>query len=107
MLEKRRHRRVEIDLPVILRHGGRLLPATMLNLSCGGMLLRAEGKDISSEGPVEVIFDLGEYGKDLSMRGRITRMTPASEEADMGVQFTNLFSVSHKAIQEYLRKNLN
>lgn len=107
MLEKRRHRRVAVNVPVILRHGGRLLPATMMNLSCGGMLLRTEGSDISAEGPVEVIFDLGEYGKDISMRGRITRLDTASEEADMGVQFTNLFSISHKAIQEYLRKNLN
>ncbi|HPM41394.1 MAG TPA: PilZ domain-containing protein [bacterium] len=107
MLEKRRHRRVAVDLPVVLRHKGRLLPATIMNLSCGGMLLRAEGKGIAPEGSVEVIFDLGEFGRDLSMRGRIARFDSADEKADMGVEFTNLFSLSHKAVQEYLRKNLN
>jgi len=107
MLEKRRYRRVSMDLPVVLRHKGRLLPATMLNLSCGGMLLKAEGKEIAPEGSVEVIFDLGEYGRDISMRGQVARFEAGDNTANMGVQFTNLFSLSHKAVQEYLRKNLN
>lgn len=107
MLEKRRHRRLDVDLPVILRHKGRLLPATILNLSCGGMCLRADAEEISENGNVEVIFDLGEEKRDLSLRGRITRIETAAETSTVGVQFTNLFSLSHKAIEEYLRKHQN
>lgn len=107
MLEKRRYRRLDVSLPVTLRHNGRLLPATMLNVSCGGMYLKAEATDFSSDTPIEVIFDLGGEKRDLSMRGRITRVEAGGEDANVGVQFTNLFSLSHKAIQEYLRKNLN
>ena len=107
MLEKRRYRRLDVNLPVTLRHNGRLLPATMLNVSCGGMHLKAEAADLTSDGAIEVIFDLGGEKRDLSMRGRITRVEAGAEEANVGVEFTNLFSLSHKAIQEYLRKNLN
>lgn len=105
MLEKRRHRRLDVDLPVILRYKGRLLPATILNLSCGGMCLRAEGEGIAADGNVEVIFDLGEERRDLSLRGRVTRVEETADAASMGVQFTNLFSASHRAVEEYLRKN--
>ena len=107
MLEKRRTRRLDVNLPVILRHRGRLLPATALNMSCGGMCIRAEGSELASEEPVEIIFDLEEGQKDLSVRGRITRVETETDAASIGVQFTNLFSVSHKAIAEYLKKNLN
>lgn len=105
MLEKRRHRRLNVDLPVILRHKGRLLPATILNVSCGGMYLRAEAGDIAADGNVEVIFDLGEEQRDLSLRGRITRIEPAPDATHVGVQFTNLFSLGHKAIEEYLQRH--
>ena len=107
MTEKRLYRRIDLELPVVLRHGGRLLPATMLNLSCGGMRLRSDVKDIEKGGPVEVIFDLGEHGKDLSLRGRVTRVEGSEDSSDVGVEFTNLFSLSHRAIQEYLRTNFN
>ena len=107
MLEKRRHRRLEVDLPVILRYKGRLLPATMLNISCGGMLLRAEDPQILNDAQVEVIFDLDKKEKDISVRGKILRATPTQDTTNIGVQFTNLFSMGNRSIEEYLGKNLN
>lgn len=107
MLEKRRYQRLEIDLPVILRYDGRLLPATILNISCGGVCLRASETAFLNKAPVEIIFDLNEKQRDISMSGTITRVDPSPDAANVGIQFTNLFSLSYKTIQEYLGKNLN
>ena len=107
MDEKRRHKRLNIALPVILRSGGRIIPATALNLSCGGMYIRADEPGVASEKPVEVIFDLTEDDKDVAMRGNVTRIEDAKGHTGLGIQFTNLFSLSHKAIERYLRNNLN
>ena len=107
MEERRRHKRLNISLPVILRHGGRIIPATALNISCGGMFIRAEQAGVTGDGPVEVIFDLTEGEKDVSMRGNITRTEDSSGHTNLGVQFTNLFSLAHKAIERYLRNTLN
>jgi Tfp pilus assembly protein PilZ len=79
----------------------------MLNLSCGGVFIRTEGRQVASDTPVELIFDLGEKAKDISMRGRVIRVESGKEGTDVGVEFTNLFSLSHKTVQEYLGKNLN
>ncbi len=109
MKEKRRHERVEVDLPVILRHSGKLIPATVLNISCGGMYIRAYDAKIDSSHPVEIIFDLSEEQRDVAMRGQITRLEEreVQNHIDIGVQFTSLFSLSHKAIEQYVNKNLN
>ena len=110
MKEKRRHERLEIDLPVILRHAGRLIPATAVNVSCGGMFIQTLHNDLLRDHTVEVIFDLGQEQRDVSMRGQITRVEGEGEGpggCGIGVQFTNLFSLSHKAIEQYLHKNLN
>lgn len=107
MIEKRRTPRLSVNLPVILRHQGRLIPATALNISCGGMSIRAEDTEITSESPVEIIFDIGEI-KDISLRGQVTRIDSATQETvDLGLRFTNLFSIGHKTVEEYVRKNLN
>ncbi len=107
MDERRRHKRLNISLPVILRYRGRIIPATALNISCGGMFIRAEQPSHKGDGPVEVIFDLTEGEKDVSMRGNITRTEDSTGHTDLGVQFTNLFSMAHKAIERHLRNNLN
>ena len=108
MKEKRRHERLAIDLPVILRHAGRLIPATAVNVSCGGMFIQTMHHDLLRDHTVEVIFDLGQDQRDVSMRGQIMRVEPSGTEGSgIGIQFTNLFSLSHKAIEQYLHKNLN
>ena len=107
MEERRRHKRLQISLPVILRHEGRIIPATALNISCGGMYIRADESGIEGTKPVEVIFDLGEQDKDIAMRGNITRSESSADHTGLGVQFTNLFSLSHKAIDRYLKNHLN
>jgi len=105
--ERRHSQRIDVSLPVTLRLGGRLLPATALNISSGGMCLRSTEKIIVSDSPVEVIFDLDQEKRDIAMMGKITRVTSEGKEATLGVQFTNLFSLNRKAIDEYLGKHLH
>ena len=110
MREKRRHKRLDLALPVILRCGGRLIPATMLNLSCGGARIRAEETDFSENAPVELIFDLNNQTYDISMRGNIVHSAedPTAQTGCIaGVQFAGVISDSHKAVEDYLKKNLN
>ena len=110
MIETRRYQRLPVKLPVTIRCQGRLIPATMLNLSCGGACVRADGIDLSSDLPVELVFDFESGQRDVSMRGRIVHTQQDSDgmpAAHAGIRFSNLFSVGHKAIQDFLRKNLN
>ena len=107
MKDKRRHPRLKLDLPIVLRHAGRLIPATALNISCGGMYVSTNLADIVDNAPVEVIFDLDEKSKDISLRGRVARVETKGDATGFGMQFTNLFSTGRKTIQEYINKNLN
>jgi hypothetical protein len=110
MIEKRRYQRLAVKLPVTLRYRGRLIPATMLNLSCGGACIRTDNVDFDDDSPVEIVFDLENDKSDISMRGNVVHQRPETagkKERTAGVRFSNLFSDGHKAVQEYLRKNLN
>jgi c-di-GMP-binding flagellar brake protein YcgR len=107
MFEKRRYIRLPVNMPVILRHGGRIIPATMLNISCGGMYLCVENSTVSSDQPVEIIFDLDENERDISMRGQITHVEDADDGKGVGIQFTNIFSLNHKTIQQFVNRHLN
>lgn len=110
MLEKRRYQRLPVKLPVTLRYRGRLIPATMLNLSCGGACIRTENVDLSVDSQVEIVFDLESQKTDISMRGNVVHSVAESAETKgrtSGIRFSNLFSDGHKAVQEFLRKNLN
>lgn len=107
MSEKRRYTRLDVKLPVILRHSGRIIPATALNISSGGMYLEVDKSQIINGSPVEVILDLDSVNRDVSMRGQITRVEDMDDQKGIGVQFTNIFSLSHKTVQRYVNENLN
>jgi hypothetical protein len=105
-MEKRRHPRVEINLPVTVRHKGKLIPATAVNVSCGGMYLVTEGGALSEDSSVEVTFDLNGETRDVSLCGVVSRVE-GTERPHVGVQFGSFFSAGHKALREFLRKHLS
>lgn len=108
MDDKRRFKRLDVRLPVTLRYGGRLIPATTLNISSGGVCLDLENlevEDIEND-KVELVIDLSSETKDVSIRGEVTRV----EQADgrkLGIKFTNLFTVGHQTLEKFINKNLN
>lgn len=106
-MERRRYPRLAVDLPVTMRYKGRLIPATMLNVSCGGMHIRTEGENIAGCASIEVVFDLPDRKKDVSVLGQIIRMESQKKTTKLGVRFSNLYSMSHKTLQEFINKNLN
>lgn len=104
--ERREYPRLDVHLPVILRYLGRLIPATALNVSCGGMMLTADHGNVTTSAPVEVIFDLSEQERDVTLRGEIIRIA-GEGDPKVGIKFTNLYAVGHKALERYLnRRNL-
>ena len=94
-----------IDLPVTIRSGGQLIPATVTNISCGGMFLTMDVADIAENSTVEVTFDLDNENRDLSLSGIVARVESKGPQG-VGVQFGNFFSASHKILREFLRKQL-
>jgi len=102
-MERRRFKRLSVDLPVTLRYRGRLIPATALNISCGGMCLSTEHPEIIGDDDIEVILDLSLAEVDVSVRGRIVRIA-AGVKKNVGVQFTNLYSIGHQAIEKFIQK---
>lgn len=106
-VDRRQFPRLDVDLPVILRHNGRLIPATALNISCGGMFLSTENPNITESGNVEVIFDLATGERDVSMRGTIVRVETGRKTQKLAVKFTNLYTVGHQILERFIKKHLN
>jgi len=106
--EKRRFKRLDVKFPVTLRFHGRLIPATALNISCGGVCLNVEDAEIALSGnkKVEVIMDLSRDEQDISIRGEVTRIEAGSDPR-IGVKFTNLYTVGHQTLERFINKNLN
>lgn len=108
MREKRRFKRLNVELPVTLRHSGHLIPATTLNISCGGVCLDVESEELDLAGrkKVEVIIDLSAEERDVSLRGEITRIEDG-EKSRIGIKFTNLYTVGHQTLEEFINRSHN
>lgn len=103
LIERRESPRFPINLPVTLRHNGKLIPATTENVSCGGMSLSTSVSQLTIGGKVEVVVDLTELERDVTLRGTVVRLDP-KDNSKMGIQFVNLLSGGHSALQGFLKK---
>lgn len=106
MQDKRKYPRLDVNLPVTLRYKGSLIPATVLNISCGGICLSTDSSEVEEDGSAEVILDLSASERDISVRGEVVRTTEGRQKK-IGIQFTNLFSVGHQAIEKFIKKYTN
>ncbi len=103
LIERRESPRFPVRLPVTLRHNGKLIPATTENMSCGGMSLCAAVSQLTVGGNVEVVVDLTEIERDVTLRGTVVRLDP-QDSKKMGIQFVNLLSGGHDSLQRFLKK---
>jgi len=103
-MERRRFKRLPVNLPVTLRYRGRLIPATALNISCGGICLSTDSPELVGDDAIEVILDLSLAEVDVSIRGRIVRID-AGTNKKVGIHFTNLYSIGHQAVEKYIQRN--
>lgn len=99
--ERRKHKRVEMEMPVTLRTQGRLLPASTVNVSLGGVCLLTDYNEKISEGLTEVLFDLPKKLKDVSLTGKILRFEKGIGQK-VAVQFTRPFSKGHQTLTKFL-----
>lgn len=106
MLERRKFQRIDVKLPVVLRCNGKLVPATALNISCGGMCLKVATHGITADTCTEVIFDLSEDVTDISVRGRIVRIE-GGRKRQVGIEFNNLYSMGYNLLEKYIHKHTN
>ncbi len=104
--ERRRHGRLEVSLPVTMRYQGRLVPATAMNLSCGGALLDAASAVVCGDRPVELIFDLSAVERDVAIRGQVVRSESVTSKSRVGVRFINLFTSGHETIGRYIARQM-
>ena len=102
MEERRRHPRLNMNIPLILRSKGKIIPATMTDLSSSGMGIIADFAPIPNSA-VEMIFDISSDTKDVSITGKVTR-TEGSNPAKLGIEFTSPFSPGQQTIKEFLSK---
>lgn len=102
MQDKRRYTRVEFCRDVVFRHQGRIIPAKIMDLSLGGMSIRADSSDVSSDMSLEVVFDLDDANRDISLFGRVRHLERTEDSSKFGVQFSNIFSEGQKAIRSFL-----
>lgn len=103
LIEKRESPRVDVHLPVTLRHNGKLIPATTENVSCGGMYLSSPTGEVMLGGNIEVILDLTEIERDVTLRGSVVRVD-SQDDGKMAIQFVNLLSGGHSSLQRFLKK---
>lgn len=103
LIERRESPRFDVNLPVTLRHNGKLIPATAGNVSCGGMSLSAAHPSVAIGGHVEVVVDLTELERDVTLRGTIVRVDPKDSQK-VAIQFVNLLAGGHNSLQRFLKK---
>lgn len=106
MIEKRKHPRYEMELPVTLRTRGKLIPAACIDISHGGVCLLTDYNEEIDEGVVEVIIDLSPHYRDISLRGRILRFQKGVGQR-VAVQFTSPDSKGLQTLKNFLTRQVN
>lgn len=101
MNEKRMHKRYELEVPATLRTNGKLIPASTVDLSRGGICLLADYREEIPEGIVEVIMDLSQEFRDVSLRGYVLRRQKGIGQK-VAIQFTTSNSKGHSILEKFL-----
>lgn len=84
--ERRRYRRVEVDVPIACSWENQRAEGTIKNLSTGGALVQA--KELPQlERPVSVVFRIPNEEHAIELKAEVVRHTPAREFA---VRFTSV-----------------
>ena len=102
-MERRKFHRHKVNFPITLRFDGRLLEASPVDVSQGGICLQTDYASTSINGSVEVIIDLNEQWKDIGLMGRVVH-TETEAGQTIGVQFAKSEKENQKILENYLKR---
>ncbi|MDO8528171.1 MAG: PilZ domain-containing protein [Deltaproteobacteria bacterium] len=106
MKERREYPRYEIEVPVTLRTNGKLIPAATLDLSLGGISVLTDFNEEIAEGDVEIVMDLSNELKDISIRGNILRFKKGIAQK-VAIQFVPDASKGFRHLENFLVSRYN
>lgn len=96
--ERRRYQRIEVRCNVKVTKGHEKIAGTTLDLSCGGLLMKAER--VFPEGDrIEVSLRFWENIPPVRVAGRVARIF---EDGCMGIEFLVLEAAARERIQDFL-----
>jgi hypothetical protein len=101
--ELRGHRRISLEVPIECRDGQRTVMGTAVNISLGGVLIRAD-QTFPWDEAVNFSFALPGSTEILQLKGRIAHVVPG---AFMGLEFVELPPSTLERIGQYISAALS
>lgn len=102
-IEKRIFRRLKTEIPVELELKKRTLKASTSNISCGGMFLKVNPKELTQQHQVHLAIHLPSQKTPVKLVGEVRR----SEKGGVAFEFQGLYNDNILAIERYVKSNLN
>ena len=97
-VEKRRHKRVPLGVPIECRSGEVTFPGRAENVSVSGLLIRT-GSPFAEDDEITVAFALPDSSPPIECRARVAHIVPG---VFMGVEFVGLAEESLERITQYV-----
>lgn len=97
--EKRLFQRLEIGLEVELLVGGSPVKATTTNISCGGLFLTVDPKEVQKNQELSLLIHLPNRKRPVQLVGQILRQ----ERKGVAVKFGELYNDNILAIEQFIK----
>lgn len=94
--------RTDLEVPVIVKHGGQRIEATLLNISVGGAAFALD-QALTCGAPASIIFKFPETGDEAEFTGRVAW---SNREGEHGVQFGEMPAAVRANLQRWLQSRM-
>ncbi len=105
-IEKRIFRRINADVKVDLQIENRTLNTTASNISCGGMFLLVDPKQVDPQQALHLAIHLPNRQKPVKLTGEVLRRETDSRQG-IAVQFQGLYNDNILEIEKFVKGRLN
>ena len=104
--EKRLFKRLDVGLDVELTVDGAALHATTANISCGGLFLMLDSKEIKEAQDLSLVIHLPNRQKPVQVVAEVLRRENDNREG-VAVKFQGLYNDNILAIEQFIKSNLH
>lgn len=104
--EKRLFKRIDVGLEVELMVDGSALHATTANISCGGLFLMLDAKELKEVQDLSLVIHLPNRQKPVQVVAEVLRKENDSREG-VAVKFQGLYNDNILAIEQFIKSNLH